>query len=73
MKVLANQECNFHHLLCADLDHQGCPWQLYKKTNEIMFNDFGFKSGTSLEQTSPLNIKKPARPERGIRIGNNKQ
>ena len=44
MKVLSNQEYNFHHLLCADLDHQVCPWQLYKNSMAVrQFVNFKFQ------------------------------
>ena len=52
---------------CIDcgLCEEACPVDiplrtLYKKTNQIMFNDFGFKSGASSDQKSPLNIKEPS-------------
>ncbi len=51
---------------CIDcgLCEEACPVDiplrtLYKKTNQIMFEDFGFKSGISLGQTSPLTTREP--------------
>jgi len=47
--------------LCEEACPVGIPLRtLYKKTNQIMFNDFGFKSGTSTGQTSPLATKQPS-------------
>jgi formate dehydrogenase (coenzyme F420) beta subunit len=52
---------------CIDcgLCEEACPVDiplrtLYKKTNQIMFDDFGFKSGESSGQTSPLTTREPS-------------